>query len=409
MGDKQMKEMEPFKLLVSHEEALKLIQANTIPIERTEIIPIQDALDRVLAEDVLADRFVPPFDRSAMDGYAVIAEDTFGAEKQQVLLTLDGVIHAGEVSEITVVKGHCLQIATGSPIPGGADAVVMVEFTEQRGQQILITKPVYPGANISRRGEDISEGDIVLSKGSILSPAKIGTLTALGRTQVTVYQKPSVSVIATGTEIVPPGEPLLPGQIYDVNSYTLEAILKNNGATVIRHPIITDDSNQLADELEKALESDMIIFSGGSSVGEKDLLANVLENSGEVLFHGVQIKPGKPTLFGIARQKPVIGMPGHPTSCLSNAYIFIVPAIRKMARLPPDTERVVKARMSKRIVSSSGRKQFLTVRLENGIAYPVFKHSGAITSMAQADGYIMLPVNLDVIEEGEEVEVILLE
>jgi molybdopterin molybdotransferase len=409
MGDEQMKEMEPFKLLVSHEEALRLIQANTVPIERTEIISIQDALDRVLAEDVLADRFVPPFDRSAMDGYAVIAEDTFRAEEQQVLLTLDGVIHAGEVSGITVVKDHCVQIATGSPIPAGADAVVMVEFTEQRGQQILITKPVYPGANISRRGEDISEGDIVLSKGSVLSPAKIGTLTALGRTQVTVYQKPSVSVIATGTEIVPPGEPLLPGQIYDVNSYTLEAILKNNGATVIRHPIITDDSNQLADELEKALESDMIIFSGGSSVGEKDLLANVLENSGEVLFHGVQIKPGKPTLFGIARQKPVIGMPGHPTSCLSNAYIFIVPAIRKMARLPPDTERVVKARMGKRIVSSSGRKQFLTVRLENGIAYPVFKHSGAITSMAQADGYIILPVNLDVIEEGEEVEVILLE
>ena len=404
-----MKEMEPFKLLVSHEEAEKLIQSNTSPINRTEDISIQDAVGRVIAEDILADRFVPPFDRSAMDGYAVIAEDTFKASEEEVLLTMDGVIHAGEVSEETIIKGHCLQIATGSPIPPGADAVVMVEFTEQQDNRILITKPVYPGANVSKRGEDISEGDIVLNKGSVLTPSKIGTLTALGKTQVEVYQKPLVSVIATGTEIVPPGEPLQPGQIYDVNSYTLEAVLKKNGASVIRHPIITDDADLLAQELKKALESDMIIFSGGSSVGEKDLLANILEEMGEILFHGVQIKPGKPTLFGMVKGKPVFGMPGHPTSCLSNAYIFLIPTIRKMAHLPMNIARTVKAKMGKRIVSSSGRKQFLTVRLEDNIAYPVFKHSGAITSMAQADGYIMLPVNLDVIEEGEEAEVILLE
>ena len=408
MGGRQMKEMEPFKLLVSHEEAEELIKSKIIPIDRVEDIAIQDAVNRVMAEDIVADRFVPPFDRSAMDGYAVIAEDTFKAGEQEVLLTLDGVIHAGEVSESTITRGHCLQIATGSPIPSGADAVVMVEFTQQKGH-ILITKPVYPGANISRRGEDISEGDVVLKKGSVLSPSKIGTLTALGKTQVKVYQMPLVSVIATGTEIVPPGKPLSPGQIYDVNSYTLEAVLKKNGAVVVRHPIITDESDRLAQELESALESDMIIFSGGSSVGEKDLLANILEDMGEILFHGVQIKPGKPTLFGTVKRKPVFGMPGHPTSCLSNAYIFLIPAIRKMAHLPMNIARTVKARMGKRIVSSSGRKQFLTVRLENNIAYPVFKHSGAITSMAQADGYIMLPVNLDVIEEGEEIEVILLD
>lgn len=404
-----MKEMEPFNLLVSHEEAEELILSNVVAIDRTESLTVDCAVGRVLAEDIIADRSVPPFDRSAMDGYAVVAEDTFNAGDQEVLLEVEGVIHAGEVSDIEVTKGHCVQIATGSPKPSGADAVVMVEFTEKKGNKILITKPVYPGANVSKLGEDIKKGDVVLSVGALLTPAKIGTISALGRTEVEVYQKPRVSVIATGTEIVQPGQPLNPGQIYDVNSFTLEAILKKNGVIVQRHPVITDDPKLLQTGIEKALESDMVVLSGGSSVGERDLLAGILKDMGQVLFHGVQIKPGKPTLFGLIHGKPVFGMPGFPTSCLSNAHIFLVPAVRKMGRLPIGTERTTRAKMGKRIVSSSGRKQFLTVRIENGIAYPVFKHSGAITSMAQADGYIMLPVNLDVIEEGEEIEVIMLD
>ncbi|MHA1966035.1 MAG: molybdopterin molybdotransferase MoeA [Candidatus Thorarchaeota archaeon] len=404
-----MKEMEPFSLLVSHEEAEELILSRAVEIDRIESVTIDIAVGRVLAEDVIADRSVPPFDRSAMDGYAVVAEDTFNAGHEEVLLEMEGVIHAGEVSDIEVTKGHCVQIATGSPKPAGADAVVMVEFTEKKGNKILITKPVHPGANISKLGEDIKKGDVVLHKGAHLTPAKIGTISALGRTEVEVYQKPRVSVIATGTEIVQPGQTLNPGQIYDVNSFTLEAILKKNGAIIQRYPVITDEPQLLREGIEKALEADMVVLSGGSSVGEKDLLAGILEDMGQVLFHGVQIKPGKPTLFGIINEKPVFGMPGFPTSCLSNAHIFLVPAVRRMARLPSGTERTVRAKMGKRIVSSSGRKQFLTVRIENGIAYPVFKHSGAITSMAQADGYIMLPVNLDVIEEGEEIEVIMLD
>ncbi|MFW9965238.1 MAG: gephyrin-like molybdotransferase Glp, partial [Candidatus Sifarchaeia archaeon] len=391
-----MKEMEPFSLLVSHEEAEELIISNTRAINRIESLSVDSAVGRVLAEDILADRSVPPFDRSAMDGYAVIAQDTFDADHQEVLLEVDGVIHAGEVSDIEVTRGHCVQIATGSPKPAGADAVVMVEFTEKRGDKILITKPVYPGANISKLGEDIKKGEVVLKKGTFLTPAKIGTLSALGKTDVEVYERPRVSIIATGKEIVQPGQPLNPGQIYDVNSFTLEAILKNNGAIVQRLPSITDDPQLLREGIEKALESDLVVLSGGSSVGERDLLAGILEDMGQVLFHGVQIKPGKPTLFGLINDKPVFGMPGFPTSCLSNAHIFLVPTIRKMARLPSGAERTMRAKMGKRIVSSSGRKQFLTVKIEDGVAYPVFKHSGAITSMAQADGYVMLPVNLDV-------------
>ncbi|MFW9788907.1 MAG: molybdopterin molybdotransferase MoeA, partial [Candidatus Thorarchaeota archaeon] len=256
-----MKGMEPFSLLVSHEEALEHILSNAGEIDRVETIVVSDAIGRVLAEDITADRSVPPFDRSAMDGYAVVAEDTFNAGHEEVLLEVDGVIHAGEVSEIEVSRGHCIQIATGSPKPAGADAVVMVEFTEKRGSKILITKPVYPGANISKMGEDIEEGDVVLKKGLHLTPAKVGTISALGKTHVEVYERPKVSVIPTGTEIVQPGQQLKPGQIYDVNSFTLEAILKKNGAIVHRQPIISDDPQLLRQGIEKALESDMVVLS----------------------------------------------------------------------------------------------------------------------------------------------------
>ncbi len=404
-----MKKMDPFKLLVSQEKAEELLLEHCLPLSDTEQIAISAATGRVLASDLKADRDVPPFDRAAMDGYAVIAEDTFGAQDSDVLLTLKGVIHAGEVSESEVTRETCLQIATGSPMPAGADAVVMVEYTEERGDQILVTRPVYPGANVSKAGEDIKKNEVVLPAGSFLTPARIGAVAALGMTSIEVYRKPMVAVIPTGREVAPLGEPLKPGHIYDVNSYTLESVLTSNGAEVTRMPVVTDEKDALKQAIQQSLGTDLVVLSGGSSVGEKDLLAGILEEMGEVLFHGVQIKPGKPTLFGMVQGTPVVGMPGYPTSCLSNAYIFLIPAIRKMGRLPHHSGHHVSAKLGKRIVSSSGRKQFLTVRIENGIAHPVYKHSGAITSMAKADGYIILPVNLDVIEEGEEVQVTLFE
>ncbi|MHA2045226.1 MAG: molybdopterin molybdotransferase MoeA [Candidatus Thorarchaeota archaeon] len=402
-----MKEMEPFKLLVSQEKAEEIVLETCSRIVRTERIAISESSGRVLAEEVLANRSVPPFDRSAMDGYAVIAEDTFGADEKEILLRLTGVIHAGEVSDEDVTQGRCIQIATGSPLPKGANSVVMVEYTERRGDEILVTRPVYPGANVSRKGEDIVEGDVVLVEGSLLTPAKVGTIAALGLTEIEVYARPTVLVIPTGKEIASPGASLNPGQIYDVNTFTLEAVLRSNGADVSRHEIVVDDDTALRKAIEDSLDYDMVVLSGGSSVGEKDLLAGIIADIGKVLFHGVQIKPGKPTLFGSVKETPIFGMPGYPTSCLSNAYIFLIPAIRKIARLGSTMYRTVTVKLGKRIVSSSGRRQFLTVRIDNDIAYPVYKHSGAITSMANADGYIILPINLDVIEEGEAVQVTL--
>ena len=400
--------MSPFKLLMPREKALKEILNAIKPIERTERISLEQAVGRVLASDVKADMDVPPFDRSAMDGYAVKAEETFEASQfNPVKLNVVGVLHAGESSDKPIKKGECIRIATGCPIPPGADAVVMMEFTEEKNGIAYILKPVHPGANIARKGEDIKKGEAILKKGDLLSPAKIGVLASLGHKDVLVYQKPRVAVISTGSEIRDPGSPLEKGQIYDVNSYTLTSILLENGASVTRSPIVSDAIDEVRSAVLGYLDHDLIVFSGGSSVGERDVLVKVVEELGELIFHGVQIKPGKPTLFGLVEGKPILGMPGYPTSCLSNAYIFLVPAIRRMARLPPKIPRKVKAEMGVRVVSASGREQFLTVKLKNGIAYPAFKASGDITSLANADGYIILPVNLDVIEKGEEVTVTL--
>jgi len=405
-----MSEMVPFRLLTSREEALMRILDSVKPIERTERVPIEESSGRVLAEDIMADKDVPPFDRAAMDGYAVKAEDTFRASDQDPkILRLTAVLNAGESTDNPVGKGECIRIATGCPIPPGADAVVMVEFTEEKRSLVSIFRAVHPGSNISPRGEDMKKGETILKQIELLTPAKIGVLAALGRRDVQVYRKPHVAVIPTGTEVAEVGSRLAEGQIYDVNSYTLASVLSENGALVTRSPIVPDSFEQLKTAVTRFLDHDLIVFSGGSSVGERDLLVKVIEESGSLLFHGVQIKPGKPTLFGIVRGTPVFGMPGYPTSCLSNAYIFLVPAVRKMARLPEKKPKTARAKMGKRIVSASGREQFLPVKLVDGRAYPVFKMSGDITSMAKADGYVILPVNLDVVEEGEEVTVTLFE
>jgi len=405
-----LRKMAPFRLLISREKALETILSTVKPIERTEEIPIEEAGGRVLAEEITAERDVPPFDRAAMDGYAVKAEDTFKASQfNPVRLKIVDVLHAGESTDKIIKSGECIRIATGCPIPSGADAVVMMEFTEEKDGFVSIFKGVHPGANIALKGEDIKKGEVILRRGDLLTPAKIGVLASLGRKYVLVYQKPRVAVIPTGSEVCEVGSELKKGQIYDVNSYTLTSLLLENGASVTRVPIVPDVFEDLRSAAAQYLDHDLIVFSGGSSVGEKDMLVRVVEDLGELLFHGIQIKPGKPTLFGLVKGTPIFGMPGYPTSCLSNAYVFLVPAIRKIARLPPKQPRRVKAKMGTRVVSASGREQFLTVKIKNGVAYPVFKASGDITSLADAEGYIILPVNLDVIEKGEEVMITLFE
>lgn len=400
--------MRPFKALISYDEAKKRALDAVRPLDRKETVGLELANHRVLAQVINARIDVPPFHRAAMDGYAVLAQDTYGAGQfEPKLLAIVGNIHAGDVVDFELSAGQCAEIATGAMIPGGADAVVMIEDTEREENTAKIFKPVYPGANLSERGSDISKGTEILHEGMVLNPSRIGVLASLGIDSVIVWEKPKVAVIPTGNEVAEVGRDLETGQVYNSNSYALASIARENGADVTRMDIAEDSFQALRSVLTEALSNDLIVLSGGSSVGERDVLVDVVSSMGSVLFHGVQVKPGKPLLLGEIRGIPVLGTPGYPTACLIDGVVFMAPIIRKMARLPDLNMERVRARISRRVVSTLGRQQFLTVRLEGGLAVPVFKESGAITSMAAADGYIEIASNVDLVEKDEEVEVTL--
>ena len=402
--------MRPIRETITLDEAIRLIDAAAQPIDRVERLDIREADGRVLAADVLSTVDVPPFSRAAMDGYAVIAEDTFGAGQfEPKRLACIEQVYTGQVPTKAISRGECIEIATGAPMPGGADAVVMVEETEKEDEgHVRMFSPVYPHQNVGGQGADITAGQVVLQRGDVLNPSRIGALAAIGVLEVDVFERPRVAILSTGNEIVDPGQPLAPGQIYDINKFTLAAIINEHGGIPVPYPTAPDTLEALDRALDTCTREDLIIFSGGSSVGERDLILDAVARRGEIVFHGIAVKPGKPTLFGVIAGKPVLGMPGYPTSCLSNSYMLLVPALRRMARLPAAHLRTVLLPLGQRIVSTTGRHQFYTVRIVEGVAMPAFKASGDITSMSQADGYIEIPAQTDLVEKGEMVEVKLL-
>jgi molybdopterin molybdotransferase len=403
-----MTTMRPIRETISLEEALATILEAATPIARTERIPLSAAGGRVIAAPPAASMDVPPFDRAAMDGYAVRAEDTFGAGRYdlKVLRSIE-TVHTAQVATRPVGAGECIQIATGAPMPQGADAVVMVEETERiaGSDDVRIFTPVYPRQHVGRRAADIALGQPVLQAGDVLNPSRIGALAAVGTLDVEVFARPRIAILSTGNEIVEPGQPLGPGQIYDINRFTLSAIITAHGGVPVILPAAQDTVDALSAAIDSALAEDVLVFSGGSSVGERDLILDVLLERGEVLFHGVAVKPGKPTVFGHVDGRPVLGMPGYPTSCLSNGYLLLVPMLRRMARLPEHRPQTVRLPLARRIVSTTGRHQFYTVRIADGAAVPAFKASGDITSMAHADGYIEILPQVDIVETGELVDV----
>ena len=402
-----MKTMRPIRETVPIDEALALLMQNAVPIERVERIGIADGMDRVLAEDVSSSVDVPPFDRAGMDGYAVVAEDTFGAGRYEPkVLRCVETVYTGDMPSRAIARGECIEIATGAPMPQGATAVVIVEETDKNADHnVRVFMPVYPGQHVGRRGADITAGQTILRAGTTINPARIGALAAAGIVHIKVFAKPRVAIMSTGNEIVDPGQPLRPGQIYDINRFTLSAITQAHGGVAIDRGTAPDTLPDLVAAIESMRDTDVIVFSGGSSVGERDLILDALRQAGEVIFHGVAVKPGKPTAFGRIGATPVLGMPGYPTSCLSNGYILLVPLLRRIARLPDFHPHSVRAPLARRVVSTTGRHQFYSVRLEDGAAVPAFKASGDITSMAHADGYIEIPAQTDLVEAGEIVEV----
>ena len=399
--------MRPFGKIIALDEARAILDGAIRPIDRTEILPLQQANGRVLAQDIFSTADVPPFSRAAMDGYAVRAEDTSGASRATPrLLRRIETIYTGQVPQRCVGNGECAEIATGAPMPEGADAVVMVEETDiDDGGLVSVFAPASARQNIGRQGSDIQQGQHVLQPGTLLNASRLGSIAALGVTDMEVYAKPRVAVLSTGNEIVEPGQPLAPGQIYDINRVTVSAVVGDNGGVAVPYRTASDTIEDLQRAVNECLEQDVMVFSGGSSVGERDLILDVVAARGEMLFHGIAVKPGKPTAFGRIGGKLFFGMPGYPTSCLSNAYILLAPALRRLARLPQQIVRSFTLPLGARVVSAPGRHQFYSVRVANGVAMPAFKASGDITSMSQADGYIEIAAEVEGVEAGTLVDV----
>jgi molybdenum cofactor synthesis domain-containing protein len=398
--------MRPITSTIAFASALEIVLDAARPIARTETVTLLEADGRVLAHDVLATEDVPPFDRAAMDGYAVIAGDTAGAsaESPRTLRCIDRVF-SGHVPARSVGAAECMEIATGAPMPAGADAVVMVEETARDGEMVRILSPAVPRQNIGRQGADLTTGEVIVAANEVLNPSRIGALAATGVTRVEVFAKPTVALLSTGDEIVQPGERLAPGQIYDINRFTLETIIGRHGGRAMPMPAAGDTVDALVERLDAARVNDIVVFSGGSSVGERDLLLDVIARRGELIFRGIAVKPGKPTIFARVGTTPFFGMPGYPASCLSNAYMLLLPFLRRMARLPPWEPRTVDVPLARRVASAAGRHQFYTVRVVSGRAEPAFKASGDITSMARADGYIEIPADTEAVEAGTVVTV----
>jgi len=386
----------------------------------TETVPLAVALNRVLAEDVLADVDVPAFDRSNVDGFAVLASDTFGAmeENPRAVRPNDEVLAPGVVPEETVTGGVATAIATGGMLPRGADAVVMVEHTELvasgERQLVEIRRAATPGENVSYSGTDIARGETVLRTGQLLTSREIGVLAAVGRSEVAVYRRPRVAIFSTGNEIVAPGSPLRPGAVYDSNAAIIGAAVEELGGTPVQLGVIADDDDALAGALARGLQSDLVVFSGGTSKGAGDLSYRVVSRLRDpgIVAHGVALKPGKPICLAVTGGKPVVILPGFPTSAIFTFHEFVAPVIRAYAGLPPEHRETVSATLPMRVNSERGRTEYLLVGLVQGqhglAAYPMGKGSGSVTTFSGADGFITIDQHTEILDAGSPVAVQLL-
>jgi putative molybdopterin biosynthesis protein len=392
-----------FHTLISLDEARAVVLASA-PRARQETVPLERAFGRVLDERVVSAIDVPGFDRAAMDGFALRSAETLGArEDRPVAFALIGAVPMGVRPDLVVGQGEAAEVSTGSMMPEGVDAVVMVENAEVEGGSLLIRRAVHVGENTHRAGGDVAFGETVLLPGRKLTAREIGLLAAVGRDEVRVRSL-KVGVASSGDELVPPGENLAPGQIYDINSRSIAAAVEECGGTPMVFGILPDDHDSMAEGLiAMAEECDLVLVSGSTSAGIGDMVYRVVEELGEVAFHGINFKPGKPTLFGAIGGKPFIGLPGYPTSALTVFGQIAGPAIRKAVgteHLAPKT----RGRLAKP-VRSEGRRQMLSVGLVGGWVRPVDKGSGSITTLAMADGVIDIPDKVEHLDQGDEVEV----
>jgi molybdopterin molybdotransferase/putative molybdopterin biosynthesis protein len=411
-------EQEQFLTILSREDALARFEAALFP--RTipgEVLLLADALGHALAQDVMAPIDVPPFDRSNVDGFAVRSADLAAAgEAVPVRVSLnDEIIGCGTAPLLPVKSGTATPIATGGPVPRGADAIVMVEHTQPAsGHAIAIRRAASPGQFISYAGSDIARGEALLRAGTMLGSREIGMLAACGIAGVLVARRPRVAVISTGDELVQPGLPLRPAAIYDSNGAIVTAAVNENGGDAVFLGAVPDDEAALETVMKQALENfDMLVLSGGTSKGAGDVSHRIIARLGKpgIIAHGVALKPGKPLCLAVCEGKPVVILPGFPTSAMFTFHDMIVPVLRRMAGLPPRADAKVTAKVPVRIASELGRTEFVMVSLVEGadglIAYPTGKGSGAITSFAQADGFLKVDALADQMPAGTQAEVTL--
>ena len=401
--------------VITPEEVLNVIKTNFSPLyNELQTVGLDEALGRVLSEDIIANEYVPDFCRSTVDGYALRACDTFGcSDSLPALLNYAGEVFMGEEAKFSILPGQCGAVPTGGAVPDGADSVQMIEFSENYGDGTIgILKSTAPGNNMIFRGDDVKPGDVVLKKGRKLQPQDIGALAALGVTQVNVVPKIRVGILSTGDELVPPYEQPGMGQVRDVNSALVGAVMTQAGAVITQYGIVRDNETTLLSAVKKALEEcDIVMISGGSSVGTKDATSRVIESCGELLFHGIAMKPGKPTIFGRSGSKPIIGLPGHPVAAMFCTHLFVCPLLYQLeGRIW--NRRTINALLSESISANHGRAQYNGVRLVNKdeavVAVPIRGKSGLITTLAGSDGYICIPRDCEGFSAGQQIPVTIL-
>lgn len=410
--------MPEFLELLPPDHALSLLLSKLSPQIRAEEIETAAALNRVTVHSIKAPYPLPNFTRSTVDGIAVRAADTFGAsESLPAYLQMAGEVPMGAAPDFSLQPGECGLIHTGGMLPAGADAVVMIEYTQSaRAGEMEVLRAAAVGENVIKVGEDVAQGEEVISSGTRLRPAEIGGLMALGITQLQVAARPVVGLISSGDEVIQPGEPLGPGQVRDVNSYSLSALVETAGGKPIRYGIVPDRFEALQAAASRALEEcDLVVITAGSSASARDLTSQVIQALGEpgVLVHGVHVRPGKPTILAVCNGKPVIGLPGNPVSALVIAGLFVVPVLEKLAGWKQERPRPsIPARISLNIASQAGREDWIAVRLlssPHGFqAEPVFGKSNLIFTLARADGLVRIPPDANGLSAGEMVDVFFL-
>ncbi|MEN2974745.1 MAG: gephyrin-like molybdotransferase Glp [Candidatus Caldarchaeales archaeon] len=411
-----MEREERFKRLTSVDKALRILEDLFVGLKEKELeeVSLLDSLNRVCGEDIFAPMDVPSHDRSAVDGYAVIAEDTFGASiLNPVEFRIVGRSRAGDIGQsLKIGRGEAVEVATGASLPINANAVVMVEDAKEVGGDLLeVYRPVHPFQNVSRRGEDFRSGEMVIGKGTKIKPWHIGALASLNISRVKVFARPRIGVLSTGDELIELGSELRPGKILNSSKPMLMSLISSSGCEPVDLGTVGDDVELIKKKILDGVKlCDAVIVTGGTSMGKSDLVPEAVRGLGRILVHGLTIRPGKPTGFGVIDGKPIFMLSGFPVASLVGFNLLVKPFIEALLRTPTETSPRIVGRLTRRVASLSGTRSFVRVRvIKSGEKYLVdpliLTGSGLISTLTKANGILVVPEDLEGYDEGEEVEV----